>query len=88
MNSKSWFIASGVSFALWSYLMTATWIGDLTGFWFLLNREIPFFFFDFGSLNFRGWLVVVARLVSILLWGFIGVSVYKAFKGLKTQQQG
>jgi hypothetical protein len=87
MSTKSWFIASGVGFGLWAFLMTATWIGDFTGFWFLLGTDMPFFFFDFGALNFRGWLVIVARVMSMLLWVFIGVSLYKGFKGLKAHPQ-
>lgn len=87
MNSKSWFIASGISFGLWSLLMTGKWITDFTGFWFLLVSGMPLWV-DFTKLTSIGWLVILARVVTLLLWAFIGVSLYKGFKGLKAQPQG
>jgi hypothetical protein len=87
MNAKSWFIASGVGFGLWSLLMTGSWLEGYTGFWFLFNTNMPLFFFDFPSLNLLGWLVIVARFVTLLLWVAVGFSLYKGFKQLKAQPQ-
>ena len=68
MNSKKWFVVAGVTLVAWLIVFSNKWIGYVTGFTILLDRN--------GFSEFQ----LAAQLSTFLAFVIVVWSVYEALK--------
>ena len=78
MESKHWFIGSGVSLGIWVMAMGQSWsIVGWLGWQMLLGFEYSYLFIAEST---------IARVLTFVLVGFTIVSLFKGFTSLKQKE--